>query len=191
MPVRAWRARTGSSTGREMRITGGKAPPCDVSEPVNSAPAPTTTPLAAASVPGAAAPSSLTLIGKSPMPINGGLDEGSQPGCDFTWFHMPSMAFHTDDAPVIDSLSTCTCKRPGQATVPTLLAIHAAFGGSMNSRLEQRQVGSMAAACRASSSASIACGCIGPMITVVIWLRSISATGTSALSLPGARTSAW
>ena len=37
----------------------------------------------------------------------------------------------------------------------------------------------------------MACGCIGPMMTAVIWLRSISATGISAFSGPGARTSAW
>ena len=37
---------------------------------------------------------------------------GSQPGCALTWFHMPSIAFQTDDAPVIDSFSTCTCRRP-------------------------------------------------------------------------------
>ena len=61
----------------------------------------------------------------------------------------------------------------------------------MNSRFGQRHVGSDVAAAATASSASIACGCIGPTITAVIWLRSISAIGISALSGPGARTSAW
>jgi len=104
---------------------------------------------------------------------------------------MPSIAFHTDDALVSGSLSTCTCRRGGQATVLTLLAIHTALGGSMNSRFGQRHVASDVASSSDASSASMACGCIGPMITVVMWLRSISATGISAFSRPGARTSAW
>src|SRR2546421_11369774 len=91
---------------------------------------------------------------------------GSHAGWVFTWFHMPSIAFHTDDALVIDSLSTCTCRRCGQFTALILLAIHTALGGSMNSRLGQRQVASEVASTSDTSSASIACGCIGPMITV-------------------------
>ena len=136
-------------------------------------------------------PRSRTRIGKSFTPSSAAAASGSQPGRDLTWFQTPSIAFQTADAPVIVSLSACTCSRAGQTMALTLLAIQTAFGGSRNSRLGQRQVGSCAALCKASSRASMACGCSGPMITVVIWLRSISATGISALSLPGARTSAW
>src|SRR5256885_8122865 len=92
---------------------------------------------------------------------------GSQAGWVLTWFHIPSIAFQTDDALVSDSFSTCTCRRAGHDTALTLLAIQTALGGSMNSRFGQRQVGSDVASSSATSSASIACGCIGPMITVV------------------------
>ncbi len=104
---------------------------------------------------------------------------------------MPSIAFQTDDAPVIDSFSTWTFRRAGQTTAPTLLAIQTALGGSMKSRFGQRHVGNVVACSSDCSSASIECGCIGPTMIAVIWLRSISAIGISALSGPGARTSAW
>src|SRR3977135_3332940 len=98
---------------------------------------------------------------------------GSQAGWVLTWFHMPSIAFQTDDALVSDSLSTCTCRRAGHATALILLAIQTALGGSMKSRLGQRQVGSEVASSKATSSASMACGCIGPLRTVVMWLRTV------------------
>jgi hypothetical protein len=100
-------------------------------------------------------------------------------------FQTLSIAFHTDDAPVIGSLTRCTRRRLGQTTASTLLLIQVAFGGSWNRRWAQRQVGRLVAWRSEASSASMACGCIGPMITAVIWLRSISATGTSAFSGPG------
>ena len=125
------------------------------------------------------------------MPRIGDTAIGSQPGCSLTSFHTPSIAFQTDDAPVIGSLTMCTCRRCGQTIAWTLLLIQVAFGGSWNSSCGQRQVGRLVAWRSEASRASIACGCIGPMITAVIWLRSISATGISAFSGPGARTSAW
>ena len=130
-------------------------------------------------------------MGKSAVPSIGETAAGSQPGCSLASFQMPSMAFQTDDAPVIGSLTMWTWRRSGQTTAPTLALIHAALGGSWNSRCGQRQVGRPVAILSEASSASIACGCIGPMITAVIWLRSMSATGISAFSGPGARTSAW
>src|ERR1700712_1334886 len=95
---------------------------------------------------------------KSSMPESDELCSGCHPGCALTWFHIPSIAFQTDEAPVIDSLNTCTCSRPGQAIELILLAIHTALGGSMNSRFGQRHVGSIAAMCKACSSPSIANG---------------------------------
>jgi len=75
--------------------------------------------------------------------------------------------------------------------MPILLAIHTAFGGSMKSRVGQRHRGWLTASTRVPSIASTACGGIAPTITAVMWLRSIRASGISALSAPGARTSAW
>ncbi len=131
------------------------------------------------------------MIGKSLVPSIGETADGSQPGWSLAWFQTLSIAFHTDDAPVIGSLTMCTCSRSGQVIALILAAIQSALGGSWNSMCAQRQVSRPVAWRSDASSASIACGCIGPMITAVIWLRSISATGISAFSGPGARTSAW
>ena len=124
------------------------------------------------------------------MPSIGETAAGSHPGCSLASFQTLSIAFQTDDAPVIGSLTTWTWSRSGHSIASTLALIQAAFGGSWNSRCGQRQVGRLVASLSEVSSASIACGCIGPMMTAVIWLRSISATGISAFSGPGARTSA-
>ena len=79
------------------------------------------------------------------MPSIGETAAGSQPGCSLASFQTPSIAFQTDDAPVIGSLTMCTCSRSGQTIAPTLLLIQAAFGGSWNSRCGQRQVGRLVA----------------------------------------------
>ena len=70
-------------------------------------------------------------------------------------------------------------------------ASQAAPGGSMNTRAGQRHVVWRTADCSIVSSASTLAGAIGPTITTVMWLRSISAVEISAFSRPLARTSAW
>ena len=52
--------------------------------------------------------SSPTLIGKSLVPSIGETAAGSQPGCSFASFHTLSIAFQTDDAPVMGSLTMWT-----------------------------------------------------------------------------------
>ena len=87
------------------------------------------------------------------MPSIGDTAVGSQPGCSLTSFQTPSIAFQTDDAPVIGSLTMCTCRRSGQTIASTLLSIQTAFGGSWNSRLRAapgRQAGRVRAARRAA-----------------------------------------
>ena len=96
-----------------------------------------------------------------------------------------------DGATILTHCNAGALATAGHGTALILFAIQMALGGSMKRTFGQRQVGSIAAAFSASSSPSIACGGNGPMITVVIWLRSISATGISAASCPGERTSAW
>src|SRR4051812_17496411 len=103
-----------------------------------------------------------TLIGKSLVPSIGETALGSQPGCGLARFQMLSIAFHTDEAPVIGSLTRWTCSRSGQAMALTLALIQPAFGGSWNSRCAQRQVARPVAWRSDASRASIACGCIGP-----------------------------
>ena len=102
-----------------------------------------------------------------------------------------SRAFHTDEVPIRGSSSTSTCSVRGQSSPAILLAIQAPLGGSRNTSISQRQLGSRTAACSASSMAWISGGCIGPTITAVIWLRSISTNGMRRLSPSASRRSAW
>ena len=97
-------------------------------------------------------------------------------------FQMPSSAFHTAEVLPSDSLSTVRCSGCGQPRLVTLLAIHTAAGGSMNSRFGQRQLPPCVAASSISSMPVTDSGCIGPTITTASWARSISTTGTAALS---------
>ena len=60
----------------------------------------------------------------------------------------------------------------------------------MKTRFGHRQVANWVDWCSDVSKASKAEGSIGPTTTAVMWLRSISATGISAVSRPGMRTSA-
>src|SRR3954451_25018186 len=70
-----------------------------------------------------------TLIGKSLVPSIGHNAVGPQPGGSLALFQILSIAFHTDDAPVIGSLTRCTCSRSGQAMALPLALIQPAFGG--------------------------------------------------------------
>ena len=79
------------------------------------------------------------------MPSIGETADGSQPGCSLAWFQTLSIAFQTEDAPVIGSLTMCTWSRSGQAMAWTLASIQPVLGGSWNSRCAQRQVARLVA----------------------------------------------